>query len=88
MPSVESSIEFQQSEAEMKIIIARLEASVDEVFLISGNESSTISKKEMIRHIQNKDTVGKEYVRVQFKLIRAMRDGTFTKLMTPPAPAA
>lgn len=71
------------SEQAIKLIIARLEASTSDVFLVSGKHPEPISKKMLIEHVRACDEVGKEYIRIQFEFFKAIRDGSFMQSITP-----
>lgn len=62
---------------EREIIIARLEILSPDLCLSSGNEdSASISRDEMIQHVQSGDDIGNEFVKIEMRFLRAFKDGT------------
>ena len=66
---------------ERELIIARLETLSPEMCFSSGN-SATMTRDELISHIKENDTVGKEFVKIQLEFLRAFKSGNLMKELT------
>lgn len=61
---------------EKEVIIARLEAISPELSFSIGGESKSFSKKELIDEINKNTEIGKDFIKSQFELLRALKNGS------------
>jgi hypothetical protein len=64
---------------ERELIIARLEILSPEIHFSSGNSDKTLSRDEMIDHINKNDKVGIEFVKIELNFLRALKSGELMK---------
>lgn len=67
------------SEKEKELVIARLEVLFPEFCFASGSDFESFSRDEMIREIERGSEEGKEYVKIEMKFLRALKDGSLIK---------
>ena len=61
---------------EKEVIIARLEAMSPELSFSVGSESKSFSKKDLIDEINKNTEIGKNFIKSQFELLRALKDNS------------
>ncbi len=61
---------------EKEVIIARLEAMSPELSFSIGSENKSFSKDDLIDEINKNTEVGKNFIKSQFELLRALKDGS------------
>ena len=71
------------SQKEKEIIIARLEvASPARLFFSVGSDNKSFSKEELIEEINKNTEIGNNFVKSQFELLRALKNGSLMKTLT------
>lgn len=70
------------SDKEKDIVLMRLEVASPDLRFSSGDSSVTVSRDEMIQHIENGDAIGLEYIKIELEFLRAMKDGSLMRLIT------
>ncbi len=61
------------------LILWRIETSIPKHFkLVMGKEGS-FSKEELKEHVEKEDSIGRRYVEMELKFIKALSTGEFTK---------
>lgn len=68
-------------EKEKELIIARLEVVSPEFSFSVGSESKSFSKSELIEEINRNTEIGKDFVKAQFELLRALKDGSLMNVL-------
>ncbi|MBN2013915.1 MAG: hypothetical protein JW778_01930 [Candidatus Altiarchaeota archaeon] len=64
-----------------ELVLWRLETSVPSHFKLSVGEKGVYTKEELKKHIQAEDEVGRNFVDMQLKFIRAVASGEFSKTL-------
>ncbi len=59
------------------LAIAHLEVLSPEIHFSSGSGEVNISRDDMIKHVQNGDDIGKEFIKTQLEFLRAFKDPNF-----------
>jgi hypothetical protein len=72
---------LQLDEKERAVIVARLEVLPPDIHFSSGGPFQNISRDEMIKHVENGDKIGKEYVRIEMDFLRAFKSGELFKTL-------
>ena len=69
-------------EAEVKLVLARLEVSSPAVFFSSGADGKSYSRAEMITHVKACDEVGIDYIKMDMAFLQAVVSGDLMKAIT------
>lgn len=64
---------------EIELVVERLEMLPENVYFSSGNGGTSISRDDMVRHIQENDNIGKEFVKTDLEFLRALKEGKLLK---------
>ena len=70
------------TETMKKLVIARIEAQVPSNLRLSIGSYGSMSKEEMIEHINKWDEIGRKIVESQLRFLRAQASGHLTKELT------
>jgi hypothetical protein len=62
-----------------KLILWRIETSVPKHFKLVMGDEGVFDKEELKRHVEKEDEIGKRFVEMELKFIRAISSGEFTK---------
>ena len=57
-----------------KLVLARLETMPDYIQVNLGS-FGTLGKNELIQHVKKEDSLGKKFIDVQMKYLRALKEG-------------
>lgn len=63
-----------------ELIIARLDVMPQNYKLSMGNQG-TFTKEELIKHIQEGDSVGNQFVQMEFNFIKALTTGKLIEVL-------
>lgn len=74
--------EYEISQQERELAIARLEISPSEIRFYSGGTALSCTKTQLIELIQSGDPVGNEYVKMDLEYLRALKSGDLMRLIT------
>jgi len=71
-------------EEERAIVLAQLMAASPELRLSIGSLSAkTYTKDEIMKHVEELDEIGKEFIKTQMEFMRAMASGDIYKAISP-----
>ena len=82
MKEKNDSKEEHITETMKKLAIARIEAQVPSNLRLSIGSYGSMSKEEMIEHINKLDEIGRKIVESQLRFLRAQASGHLTKELT------
>jgi hypothetical protein len=66
-------------EREVELVLTRLEMLSPKIYFSSGGSTGSISRDEMIQHIQNYDSIGQAFVKTDIEFLRAYKNGELLK---------
>jgi hypothetical protein len=64
-----------------ELVLWRLEASVPQNFKLSVGGKGVYTKQELKKHVEAEDDIGRSFVDMQLKFIRAVASGEFSKAL-------
>jgi hypothetical protein len=64
-----------------EVVIMRIETMPSNLKLSIGN-SQSLTKEEMIKHVQDEDSTGRQIINSHLSFMKAIARGDFTKAMT------
>lgn len=67
------------SEKEIMLVLTRLEMLSSKIYFSSGGERGSISRDDMIKHVQKMDKIGVEFVKTDLEFLRAFKSGKLLK---------
>jgi hypothetical protein len=73
----------RKADKEKEIVLAQLFASDPKLKLSIGSAEGmkTYTRDQIIKHVENLDTVGKEYVKTQMDFMRSLKSGELYALL-------
>ena len=69
----------QLKDNEIALVLYRLETLSPKVYFSSGSGGNNISRDDMIKHINNRDEIGEEFVKTDIEFLRAFKNGKLLK---------
>lgn len=68
---------------EKVIVLAQLQAAGSGLnFSIGGDSTKTYTKKEIVMHVEELDSIGKEFIKTQMEFMRAIKSGELAKVIS------
>ena len=68
-------------EAVKELVITKIEAQMPPHLKLSVGSYGTMSKEELIEHVQKDDVIGKQIVKAHLSFLKALASGEFAKAM-------
>ncbi|MEW5896601.1 MAG: hypothetical protein AB1668_02840 [Nanoarchaeota archaeon] len=68
-------------EAAKELVITKIEAQMPSHLKLSIGSYGTMSKEELIKHVKDEDTIGKQIVEAHISFLKAIAKGEFAKAM-------
>ena len=62
-----------------RLVIARIDAKMPSTIKLSIGDTGSLSKEEMIEHVNKMDTIGKQIVMMHLNFIKAVTSGQFLR---------
>lgn len=72
---------FEINEEMKELVIAKIEAQISSDLKLYIGSSNSLSKEDMIKHINNGDEIGNEIVRSHIAFMRAIARGEVTRAL-------
>ena len=70
-----------KNKLEKELFLARLEVLPSEFYFSDGEDVHDFSRDDMIKEVQKDTKVGLEFRETELSFLRALKDGTITKLL-------
>lgn len=64
-----------------KLVLFRLEAEIPSGYKLSIGSKGSFTKEELKEHIEKEDDIGRTYIEMQMRFIKAVASGEFTKVL-------
>jgi hypothetical protein len=69
-------------EAEIRLVLARLDVSSPAVYFSSGADGKSYSRAEMMTHVKACDEVGVDFIKMDMAFLQALISGELMKAIT------